>query len=175
MVTSTKVSRYAKFVLAGSLLWAVTIYGPSFFFRLSVDVGQVPLSADGLGENHHELDLNEILPPPKTTTTTSINEEKKPPGPEHHYRDDGLVEVNPEAPHPIFDLIARAEKEWEAKKHRASTSLEEAIKEYRRRYKRSPPKGFDKWCVSSWEFSCNFFSYMLQVGVRQATRRSATG
>ncbi|KAJ8073632.1 hypothetical protein PM082_011910 [Marasmius tenuissimus] len=154
MVTSTKVSRYAKFVLAGALLWVITVYGPSFFFRISLDGDQrqkVPVPPPGLGENHHELDLSHGNEPVRLPTTTNggKKEEEKKPGPEHHYRDDGLVEVNPEAPHPIFELIARAEKEWEAKKHRASTSLEEAIKEYRRRYKRNPPKGFDKW----WEYA----------------------
>ncbi|KAK7049711.1 hypothetical protein VNI00_005742 [Paramarasmius palmivorus] len=70
------------------------------------------------------------------------------PPPEHHYRDDGLVEVNPEAPHPIIELIERAEQDWKKKLQTASTSLDEAVREYMRRYKRKPPKGFDKW----WEY-----------------------
>lgn len=63
----------------------------------------------------------------------------------HKYRPDGLLEVNQDGPHPIYELIARAEKEWEAKLARASTTLEDAVKEYKRRYNRSPPKGFDRW------------------------------
>ncbi|KAF9470694.1 hypothetical protein BDN70DRAFT_998858 [Pholiota conissans] len=64
---------------------------------------------------------------------------------EHHYREDGLVEVNPEGPHPIFELVARAQEEWDRKLQTASTTLPQAVKEYRRRYNRLPPKGFDDW------------------------------
>ena len=41
-----------------------------------------------------------------------------------------------------------AEAEWEDLLNRQSTTLEGAVKEYKRRYKRNPPAGFDKW----WEF-----------------------
>ncbi|KAL0566580.1 hypothetical protein V5O48_015425 [Marasmius crinis-equi] len=152
MVTSTKVSRYSKLVLAAALLWIITIYGPSFFFRLSLEVDhdeQVPLPSPG--ESHHQLDHSNEPPLPLPDSghqETPEQKEAEKPKPGHHYREDGLVEANPEAPHPIFELIAMAEKEWEQKKQRASTSLEEVVKEYRKRYKRSPPKGFDKW----WEY-----------------------
>ncbi|KAF5309861.1 hypothetical protein D9619_010501 [Psilocybe cf. subviscida] len=63
----------------------------------------------------------------------------------HKYRPDGLLEVNEDGPHPIYELISRAEKEWEAKLSRASKTLEDAVAEYSRRYKRDPPKGFDLW------------------------------
>jgi hypothetical protein len=63
----------------------------------------------------------------------------------HKWRQDGLLEVNTKGRHPIFDLIERAEKEWEAKLARQSKSLDEAVAEYRRRYGRSPPRGFDRW------------------------------
>ncbi|KAJ7262915.1 glycosyl transferase family 90-domain-containing protein [Mycena rebaudengoi] len=63
----------------------------------------------------------------------------------HTYRPDGLVDVNPDGPHPIFELVERAEAAWAAKQARASTSLREAVAEYRRRYKRAPPRGFDEW------------------------------
>ncbi|KAF8997495.1 glycosyl transferase family 90-domain-containing protein [Cyathus striatus] len=63
----------------------------------------------------------------------------------HNYLPNGLVEVNPEGEHPIFELIREAEKEWEKKLGRASKTLEEAIAEYKRRYHRPPPKGFDDW------------------------------
>ena len=65
----------------------------------------------------------------------------------HRYRSDGLVEVNLNGPHPIFELISTAEKSWKSKLAHASQSLEEAVEEYRRRYNRAPPKGFDLWCV----------------------------
>lgn len=60
---------------------------------------------------------------------------------------DGLLVVNPDGPHPIFQLIRDAEAAWEAKRARASTTLDEAVQEYRRRYRRAPPLGFDQWCV----------------------------
>lgn len=47
--------------------------------------------------------------------------------------------------HPIFDLMDRAEKKWESMVRRQSTSLEEAVREYEKRYRRRPPKGFDRW------------------------------
>ncbi|KIN94740.1 glycosyltransferase family 90 protein [Pisolithus tinctorius Marx 270] len=66
----------------------------------------------------------------------------------HTYTSDGLLIVNPNGPHPIFELMRDAKASWNAKLSRASKTLEEAITEYRRRYKRAPPLGFDKW----WEY-----------------------
>lgn len=65
----------------------------------------------------------------------------------HKYRSDGLLEVNEEGPHPIYELISNAEAVWNEKLKRASRTLEEAVIEYRRRYRRNPPKGFDTWYV----------------------------
>jgi hypothetical protein len=65
----------------------------------------------------------------------------------HHYRSDGLVEVNPDGPHPIFELIRNAEAEWEAKLATSSKTLAQAVVEYERRYKRPPPLGFNDWFV----------------------------
>ncbi|GAA5892056.1 hypothetical protein JCM5296_004041 [Sporobolomyces johnsonii] len=47
--------------------------------------------------------------------------------------------------HPIHDLIANATREWEAKLARQSKTLEEAVREYKRRFRRPPPRGFDDW------------------------------
>jgi hypothetical protein len=66
----------------------------------------------------------------------------------HEYRYDGLLEVNDNGPHPIYELIARAESAWQDKHKRASKTLPEAVKEYRRRYGRDPPRGFDLWQVT---------------------------
>lgn len=63
----------------------------------------------------------------------------------HSFRPDGLLEVNPNGRHPIYDLIERAEVEWEKKVKRQSKTLDEAVVEYERRYHRAPPKGFDDW------------------------------
>jgi hypothetical protein len=65
----------------------------------------------------------------------------------HKWRADGLLEVHPHGRHPIYDLIERAEKDWNDKLSRQSKSLDEAVSEYRRRYGRSPPAGFDRWYV----------------------------
>ncbi|KZS99159.1 hypothetical protein SISNIDRAFT_448018 [Sistotremastrum niveocremeum HHB9708] len=67
------------------------------------------------------------------------------PLPQHVYRSNGLVEVNPEGRHPIYDLMERAEKEWNDKLQRQSMTLEDAVLEYKRRYARLPPPGFDRW------------------------------
>ncbi|TDL24277.1 hypothetical protein BD410DRAFT_767481 [Rickenella mellea] len=63
----------------------------------------------------------------------------------HVYRNDGLLEVNPNGTHPIFELIEAAESAWTSKQLHASRTLDEAVEEYARRYKRLPPKGFDEW------------------------------
>ena len=65
----------------------------------------------------------------------------------HTLTPDGRLIVQPSAPHPIFQLIRDAEAAWETKRAQASQTLEEAVAEYRRRYRRAPPLGFDKWCV----------------------------
>lgn len=69
------------------------------------------------------------------------------PTPLHTYRQDGLLEVNVNGTHPIFDLIRTAELEWVGKLEKASKSLDEVVGEYRRRYNRLPPIGFDAWYV----------------------------
>ena len=63
----------------------------------------------------------------------------------HSYEKNGLLTTNPDAPHPIHELVREAEALWRAKLRRASTTLEQAVMEYRIRYRRSPPKGFDHW------------------------------
>ncbi|GAA5854421.1 hypothetical protein JCM8547_001815 [Rhodosporidiobolus lusitaniae] len=47
--------------------------------------------------------------------------------------------------HPIYDLMQNATKQWEAKLERQSKTLEQAVREYKRRQGRRPPKGFDDW------------------------------
>lgn len=101
---------------------------------------------------HSSTQINRPHPVPELTQTSSRTYAKtekpkydlKP----HTYRPDGLLEVNPNGSHPIFDLMRRAETAWNAKIRRASATLQEAVEEYVRRYKRRPPVGFDKW----WEY-----------------------
>lgn len=47
--------------------------------------------------------------------------------------------------HPISGLMSQARKDWEAKVNRQSKTVDEAIAEYKRRYKRYPPEGFAEW------------------------------
>lgn len=68
------------------------------------------------------------------------------------FRSNGLMEIksfSPDQRHPIHDIISYSQAQWDRKVERASKTLGEAVAEYRRRYKRSPPRGFDKWCVPS--------------------------
>ncbi|KAF5354282.1 hypothetical protein D9756_007151 [Leucocoprinus leucothites] len=90
----------------------------------------------------HTVSVINVLTPVPTPPT-------KPRPEEHIYRPDGLLEVNYNGSHPILELIREAERKWEEKLQRASKSLTEAVLEYRRRYKRDPPKGFDLW----WEYA----------------------
>lgn len=50
--------------------------------------------------------------------------------------------------HPIPRLMADAERQFRALLSRQSHSLRGAVTEYKRRYGRNPPKGFDAW----WRF-----------------------
>lgn len=47
--------------------------------------------------------------------------------------------------HPIPKLMADAKDSFEAKLSRQSRTLAQAVTEYKRRYKRDPPAGFDHW------------------------------
>jgi hypothetical protein len=54
--------------------------------------------------------------------------------------------------HPIEELMRDNKQRWEDLLKRQSRSLEQAVREYKRRYGRLPPKGFDKWykyCVDN--------------------------
>jgi hypothetical protein len=84
---------------------------------------------------------------PTETTYGGFKYEIKKPLQSHSFRSDGLLEVNPNGRHPIYDLIEHAETEWDKKLKRQSKTLDEAVSEYERRYGRAPPKGFDKWYV----------------------------
>lgn len=47
--------------------------------------------------------------------------------------------------HPILYLIRQAKKEWQKKLDSQSKDLATAVKTYKRKYGRAPPKGFDTW------------------------------
>jgi hypothetical protein len=47
--------------------------------------------------------------------------------------------------HPIEELMERGREQWKSLLKRQSKTIDEAVGEYRRRYGRNPPKGFDVW------------------------------
>lgn len=63
----------------------------------------------------------------------------------HTYLPNGHLIPNPKAQHPIYDLLKSAQDRWQRKLDSQSKTLREAVDEYRRRYHRAPPKGFDRW------------------------------
>lgn len=63
----------------------------------------------------------------------------------HTFHPNGLLLVNPKGKHPIHQLIERAEQKWKDKLASQSRTLAEAVAEYKQRYRRNPPKGFDDW------------------------------
>lgn len=71
---------------------------------------------------------------------------RKPRRPGERPRPPDSQPVDPsQQPHPIHYLIQQAKEDWSAKLHRQSKTLDEAVVEYERRYKRRPPRGFDEW------------------------------
>ena len=50
--------------------------------------------------------------------------------------------------HPIPKLMAEAEVKFRDRLSKQSKTLAEAVKEYKKRFKRDPPRGFDHW----WRF-----------------------
>ncbi|KDE09281.1 hypothetical protein MVLG_00599 [Microbotryum lychnidis-dioicae p1A1 Lamole] len=67
---------------------------------------------------------------------------------QHTFHPNGLLLVNENGRHPIYALIERAEQRWSDKLAKQSRTLSEAVHEYKNRYRRNPPKGFDDW----WKF-----------------------
>lgn len=51
--------------------------------------------------------------------------------------------------HPILPLLQHAKTKAESLFSKQSTTLSQAVSQYRKRYKKDPPKGFDKW----WSFA----------------------
>ena len=71
-------------------------------------------------------------------------------GRRHTVHENGLLLVNDRGgAHPILELLAKAQRDWDDKLARQSKTLEQAVQEYKRRYHMNPPRGFDKW----WAFA----------------------
>ncbi|GAA5866861.1 hypothetical protein JCM1840_004292 [Sporobolomyces johnsonii] len=84
---------------------------------------------------------------------------------QHTYHPNGLLLVNPKGKHPIHQLIERAEKRWKEKVATQSRTLSEAVRAYKQRYRRNPPKGFDDW----WNF-CEMHNVQLRDEYDQIAR-----
>ncbi|KAH0494103.1 hypothetical protein TgHK011_000736 [Trichoderma gracile] len=116
----------------------------------------IRIAANPLAEpQHHEKQHHQPLqqpasasPPPSPTTSAQTSAS---PGPVT-WQDLPVVTGGPKpkkapdaATHPIMHLMKDAQREFAETKKRQSTSLKEAVKEYRRRYGIPPPPHFDKW------------------------------
>ncbi|KZP10784.1 glycosyltransferase family 90 protein [Athelia psychrophila] len=86
-----------------------------------------------------------LLHGPEPTSTKGGGEPGNKATGEHVFLANGPMEVYPDGRHPMFDLMDRGAAQWDAKLARQSTTLEEAVREYKRRHGRAPPKGFDHW------------------------------
>ncbi|KAF9527066.1 glycosyl transferase family 90-domain-containing protein [Crepidotus variabilis] len=104
--------------------------------------------ADADGFDIHE-DAPTFTPPsplsPAAESVPSPNYKAADPQATHTYLPNGLVETNPNGSHPVLELIQDAEARWQKKLNQASKTLEDAVTEYKRRYSRPPPAGFDDW------------------------------
>ncbi|KAG6896300.1 hypothetical protein C0992_009253 [Termitomyces sp. T32_za158] len=136
------------------------IYGPRIIRRRLVDlIAIVALSLlvqrlfhFGLfGFSHKPPNVGERIRRRKSPTCERVGrpDDETPISAHHIYSSSGLLHVNPDGIHPILALIKDAEDEWDGKLDRASRTLEEAVSEYKRRYRRDPPLGFDDW----WDFA----------------------
>ena len=57
----------------------------------------------------------------------------------------GKIGTRKQSQHPIEILIQRSTDEFHAMLERQSSTLDAAIANYQRRYRRAPPSGFDRW------------------------------
>jgi beta-1,2-xylosyltransferase len=62
-----------------------------------------------------------------------------------------VSEIKETLTNPILGLLRDGERKWQDMLGRQSKTLEEAVQEYKTRWGRNPPKGFDEW----WEFAKN--------------------
>lgn len=131
------------------------LFYPFFDFRdYSHTLHNIPLSVSSFSADDFSPDDDLSYIPPKKLLGN------------HLYQDNGLLRVNPDGPHPIYELMRDSEAVWNEKLERASKTLEEAVVEYRRRYNRDPPLGFDDWYVSEQSPHHQLPQRLVQVGLR---------
>jgi hypothetical protein len=119
--------------------------------RRSIDINSLPTVIDEQNSpssphsNHHPAGGGESwwATPQNMIQPSEIN----------FTRTDGRILVLPKQPdagysgrqHPIPELIRLGKLKWQKKLENQSKSFKETIQEYKRRYGKTPPKGFDKW------------------------------
>lgn len=86
---------------------------------------------------------------PRETEAMAENEISHAAGTQHTVHPNGLLLVNPHGRHPIHQLIDSAEHKWNNLLRSQSTTLGAAVEEYKQRYRRNPPRGFEHW----WTFA----------------------
>ena len=94
------------------------------------------------------------ISPDSTTGLQYVMHKKPSPGPHEPvtWEEPDIVEggtkpkeLKSNAAHPIWYLLNEEQKKFEALKKRQSSTLTEAVKEYKKRYGIPPPPHFDKW------------------------------
>lgn len=143
-----------------ALGWIALVWWASSYVRAhSHDLSQRPVHPRLLPLIRHSGNAIQYLSPDLGSKVKSWhdyqvnNDPSRPLSPEeleaasrHTYHPNGLLLVNPKGRHPIHLLIEDAERKWKEKVARQSRTLSEAVREYKRRHRRNPPKGFDDWC-----------------------------
>lgn len=107
---------------------------------------QIAWELDPVAEAHHQVGNLEFSPRDGLVRGWKLDKMKSKPG-KKTSSTPGL-QSGTRTTHPIEILMAENSKHWQHFLDRQSSTLEEAFEEYVHRYKRLPPKGFDKW----WEF-----------------------
>lgn len=121
--------RRQLFILSAVIFFVFCVYS---VFRLSPERSAHIIEGEPIPESHPVFE--------------------EPPAPPVAWEDAPIVENGPKpkevgnkASHPIWYLINDAQREFDDITKKQSKSLEEAVKEYRRRYNMPPPPHFDKW------------------------------
>lgn len=70
--------------------------------------------------------------------------------PAHHHQGN-TTDAKETLTNPILGLLRDGERKWQDMLARQSKTLDEAVQEYKTRWGRNPPRGFDEW----WEFAKN--------------------
>lgn len=139
-------------------LCSLIVFSGSYVHRNSHTLSKRPLPPSLLPILRHSSNAVSYLHPPtgqrlkdwhdyqvktdpnRPLTPAEIEERSR-----HTFHPNGLLLVNPKGKHPIHQMIERAEQQWKDKLAKQSRTLSEAVAEYKQRYRRNPPKGFDDW------------------------------